>query len=211
MAESISTFSFENEDIKGGLYDKFKGTKNQTDRCGIIYADPKAMFAGSKTHFKERYFLCKKGFCCEALGPSKWRVGAVIIKYGTDKQGNIKKPFAYEIFPWIFGEGTYLKLKNVNSEFPLASHDIKIACTNEEFQHLDITPCNETIWTAKDELKTLILDQAKPYWDYVKKSIASDLSVEEVKELIGHGTAAAGTTGIDPSAGLDLDSVLNKV
>jgi hypothetical protein len=209
MAE-LQTFSFDNEDIKSGLFEKYKGTKNQVDRVGIIYKDPKAMFAGSKTHFKERYFLCKKGKCCEILGPAKWRVGAVIIKYGTDKQGGLKKPFSYELFPWIFSEGTYTKMKNLNNEFPLATHDIKISCSNEDYQSLDITPCSEVIWTAKDELKTAVLEQATPYWESIKRSIASDLSVEEINELLGAG-GGTGSTAMDPSTSIDLDSVLNKI
>lgn len=207
-AADLQYFGFENEEIKGGAYDKYKGKKNQVDRVAIIYTDPKAMFAGSKIHFKDRFFLCKKGKCCEILGPAKWRVGAVLIKYGTDKQGMIKKPFEFSLMPWIFGEQTYVKLKNTNSEFPLANHDIKISCTNEEYQHLDLTPCNESVWTAKDELKTSILEQAKPIWEYVKKSIASDLSVEEINDLLG---LATGAQGADPSTKIDLDSVLDKI
>jgi hypothetical protein len=204
----LQYFGFDNEDIRGGVYEKYKGKKNQVDRVAIIYTDPKAMFAGSRIHFKDRFFLCKKGKCCEVLGPAKWRVGAVIIKYGTDKQGMIKKPFEFGLLPWVFGEQTYVKLKNTNSEFPLATHDVKIACTNEEYQHLDITPCNECVWTAKDELRLSILDQAKPIWEYVKKSIASDLSVEEINDLLGLTTGAQGT---DPTAKIDLDSVLDKI
>lgn len=207
MPNQIEEFAFDNDDIKGGIFDKYKGVKNETHRLAIIYTDPKAMFAGSKIHFKERYFLCKKGKCCDICGPAKWRVGAVIIKYGTDKQGNIKKPFDYELLPWLFSEATYIKLKTVNSEFPLASHDIKVSCSNEEYQHLDITPCNESIWTAKDELKNAVLETAKPIWDFVKKSIASDLSVEEINELLGISTPGAS----DPSTKIDLDSVLDQV
>jgi len=207
----VTTFGLDNEDIRGGMYEKYRGTKNQVDRCGIIFTDPKNMFAGAKTHYKERYFLCKKGKCCEILGPARWRVGSVIIKYGTDKQGMIKKPFSYEIFPWVFGEGTYVKLKNTNSEFPLTTHDVKISCSNEDYQTLDIIPCNESIWTAKEELKKQILEDAKPYWECVKKSIASDLSVEDIMQLISGGTQGAGAAAVDPSAGLDLDSVLSKV
>lgn len=207
MNEDISTFGFDNEDIKGGIYDKYKGKKNQVDRTAIIYTDPKAMFAGSKIHYKDRFFLCKKGKCCEKLGPPKWRVGAVLIKYNTDKQGNVKKPFGYELYPWIFSEQTYIKLKNVNSEFPLASHDIKISCTNEEYQHLDITPCTEALWSVKEEIKKQILEEAKPLWDYVKKSIASDLSAEEINDLLGL-TSGPGT---DPTTSVDLDSVLDAV
>jgi len=206
MPDNIETFGFENEEIKGGIYDKYKGKKGMIDRVGIVYTDPKAMFAGSKVHFKERYFLCKKGICCDKAGPAKWRVGAVIVKYLTDKQGSMKKPFGYELLPWLFSETAYIKLKNLNTEFPMATHDIKIACTNEDYQHLDITPCNESVWAAKDEIKAKILEEAKPIWDYIKKGIASDLSIEEIKELLGLGSVA----GTDPTQKLDLDQVLDQ-
>jgi hypothetical protein len=203
----LELFSFENEDIKGGVFEKYKGKKNETHRIAIIYTDPKAMFAGQKIHYKDRYFLCKKGKCCEVLGPAKWRVGAVIIKYSTDKMGTPKKPFGFDLYPWIFGEQTYAKLKGVNSEFPLATHDMKITCDNEEYQHLNPMACQESIWTSKEELKTMVLEQAKPYWESVKRSIASDLSVEEINELLGLTTPA----GTDPSTKLNLDSVLDSV
>lgn len=204
----IETFAFDNEEIRSGMYDRYKGTKGTTDRLAIVYQDPKAMFAGVKCHYKDRYFVCKKGICCEKLGAPKWRVGAVIVKYATDKQGMIKKPFGYELMPWSFGEQTYVKLKNVNSEFPLASHDIKVSCTNDEYQHLDITPCNEVIWTAKEELKGEVLEAAKPIWDFVKKTLASELSIEEIRELL---SADGGSGGADPTSKLDLDKVLDQV
>ena len=209
MAENIETFGFENEEIRGGFYEKYKGKKGEIHRTSIVYSDPKAMFAGSKIHYSnQRYFLCKKGLCCDKCGPAKWRVGAVIIKYATDRNGTIKQPFGYEIMPWVFGEQTYIKLKTVNSEFPLASHDIKISCENDDYQHLSFAPCNESIWLAKEELKKKILDEAKPMWEYVKKSIASDLSIEEIKDLLG---AAPASGGSDPSTSLNLDQVLSSV
>jgi len=207
MNDAIETFGFDNEEIKGGIFEKYKGVKGETHRMGIVYTDPKAMFVGSKIHFKDRFFLCKKGKCCDILGPSKWRVGAVIIKYYTDKLGVPKKPFGYELLPWIFSEQTYLKLKTTNSEFALASHDIKVSCTNNDFQHLDITPCNESLWTSRDSIKNETLEQAKPVWDFIKKSIASNLSVEEINDLLGIANPAAA----DPSQKLNLDDVLDQV
>ena len=204
---NIETFGFENEEIKSGVFDKYKGKKGEIHRLGIVYTDPKAMFAGSKVHFKERYFLCKKDICCDKIGPAKWRVGAVVIKYSTDKLGGFKKPFSYELLPWMFSENTYIKLKTTNAEFPLATHDLKIACTNEEYQHLDITPCNDSVWIAKEDLKKKILEEAKPIWDYIKKGIASNLSIEEIKDLIGIGAPE----GSDPTTDIDLDQVLNEV
>jgi hypothetical protein len=205
----VMTFGFDNEEIKGGLFEKYKAKKNETHRTAIVYSDPKAMFVGHPTHFKDRYFFCKKGKCCEVLGPAKYRVGAVLIKYNTDRAGVPKKPFAWELFPWAFSEVTYLKLKSMNAEFPLATHDIKISCTNEEYQHLDIVPCNECLWISRDELKTQIQEQAKPIWDSLKKTLASDLTVEQIGELLGIGGGTV--AGVDPSSKLDMDSVLNSL
>ena len=208
MADVIQSFGFENDDIKGGVFTKFKGKKGEIARIGIIYTDPKAMFVGAKAHFKDRFFLCKSGICCDKLGPSKYRVGCAIVKYNTDRMGTPKTPFSYELYPWLFSESTFIKLKTLNSEFPLASHDIKISCTNDEYQHLDITPCNETIWQAKEELKTAILNEARAIWDNVKRSVASDLSVEEIKELLGDSSGGGGS---DPTTTVDLDKVLSTI
>lgn len=208
MPENIETFGFDNEEIKGGLLERYKAKKGEVHRGGIIYTDPKSMFAGAKVHFNQRFFLCKKGICCDKCGPAKWRVGAVFCKYSTDRNGNLRQHFSYELYPWLFSEQTYTKLKNVNSEFPLATHDIKISCTNDEYQHIDIAPCNECIWTAKDKLQKQVLEEAKPIWDFIKRSIASDLSIEEIKELLGIGVSGAGA---DPTTKLDLDNVLDAI
>lgn len=203
----LDVFGFEKDDIKSGLFEKYKGKKGEIHRCAIIFNDPKAMFVGSKIHFHEKYFLCKKGKCCEVCGPARWRIGSVLIKYSTDKNGTPKKPFSFDLYPWIFNEQNFTKLKTVNEEFPLTTHDINIACTVEEYQTLSITPCKESLWTLKEEFKRSILEQAKPIWDSLKKSIAQDLSVEEINELLGSPSAAA----VDPSAGVTLDDVLGSV
>lgn len=205
----LETFGFENEDIRGNSFEKYKGKKGETHRIAIIYTDPKSMFVGAKTHFKDRYFICKKGKCCEICGPAKWRVGAVIIKYATDKFGVPKKPFSWELYPWVFGEQTYAKLKSTNSEFALATHDLKITCDNDEYQHINPTACQESIWTSKEDFKTLILGQAKPMWESLKRTIATDLGVEEINELLGLTTQ--GTAGADPSTKINLDSVLDSL
>ena len=205
---TIETFGFDTDEIRGG-FDKYKPKKGNIDRIGIVYTDPKAMVAATRVHYKDRFFLCKKGKCCEVLGPSKWRVGVVIIKYGTNKEGGLKKPLEFGLFPWIFSEQTFTKLKNTNSEFSLASHDIKINCTNDEYQHVDITPCNESIWTAKEDFKAQILEQAKPVWEFIKKSMANDLSTEEINDLLG--IASPGAQAADPSSSLDLESVMDKL
>jgi len=210
MSEEIKTFGLDNDEIRGNQFTKYAGKKGEVHRCGIVYTDPKAMFVGTKVHYFQRYFICKKGLCCDKVGLAKYRIGAVLVKYATDNLGNPKKPFGYEILPWMFGEQTYTKLKTADSEFPLASHDIKISCTNEDYQNLDINSCRESIWQAKAELKESILAEAKHCWEWVKKGLASDLSVEEIKDLI-LGTQTSSEGAADPVAPVNLDDVLKSV
>jgi hypothetical protein len=206
-ADNLSTFGFENEDIKGGIFEKYKGKKGEIHRGAIVFTDPKAMFVGAKIHFKERFFYCKQGFCCEKLGAPKYRIGSVLIKYGTDKLGSPKQPFSYELYPWIFSDTTFIKLKAINNEFPLATHDIKVSCDNDDYQHLNITPCSEIIWQGREEFKKKVLEEAKPIWDYIKKGIASDMTVEEIRDLLSGNTG----TGVDPTQKLDLNQVLSQI
>lgn len=207
MSDDISTFGFENDDIKSGMWEKYKGKKGEVHRGAIVFTDPKAMFVGAKIHFKEKFFLCKNSICCEKLGSPKWRVGMVLVKYNTDKLGQPKTPFSYDLYPWLFSETTFVKLKTLNNEFPLATHDIKISCSNEEYQHLDITPCQESIWQLKDELKNKVLADAKPIWDYIKKGLGSNLSIEDIKDLLSMSSGPA----TDPTTKLDLDKVLSQL
>ena len=65
MSSNVEVFGFENENIRGNVWEKYKAKKGVVDRLGIIFSDPKVLFAGNKVHFKDRFFLCKGGYCCD--------------------------------------------------------------------------------------------------------------------------------------------------
>lgn len=204
----VSEFGFDNEEIKGDRPENFKGKKGILNRIGLVFVNSSTPFSGVKMHYKERYFQCKGSICCEKLGAPRYRIGAVVIVYATDNLGNVKKEFGYEIKPWMFGDQTYSKLKNANSEFPLMSHDIKVNCTNQDYQNLDFTPCKESIWQSKDDFKKKVLAEAKPTWEYLKKNLASNLSIEEIKDLLGESTETAQDPG---ASSIDLENIINNV
>jgi hypothetical protein len=95
--------------------------------------------------------------------------------------GNVLQPFNYEVLPWIFGEHTYTDLKKLNEEFPLIHHDIRIGCSNEDFQHLDIRPCNESLWQLKEEIKGDILRASITVNEFIKKGLAVDMGLAELE------------------------------
>lgn len=208
----VESFGLDREDIQGGKFKKFKGKENQTDRVGIIYITEKEMFKGVKAHYKDRYFLCKstkekKEICClhsyEKNRPS-YRIGCILVIYdvATDKSGKVSLK-GYELLPWVFGEKMYGTLSEENKEHPLTGCDLKLKCTNAEYQNFEVHSCKESIWQSNAKLKEKILEQASTLFEELPRSLSSDLSITEIKELLG--VDAAGSE--DAAADIDLGAV----
>lgn len=171
-----------------GFLERYRAKRDLRDRGGLVATDPKTLFTACKIHFHpktKKYFLCKsegnQEICCAKLGHSRWRIGAPLVKYRTDKMGNPRHPFNFDVLPWIFGEHVYYELKKMNEEFPLISHDLKIGCTNEEYQRLDLMPCNESIWQLKEEIKSEVLRAAIPVREFIKNNLAIDMSLLDLE------------------------------
>lgn len=212
---SVQDFGADSDDIKSVKFKSFKGKAGETVRAAFVYEDPKKMFKGAKIHYNNRYFLCKsddktgkKEICCTHNykgNKPKWRVGGVLIIYTMSQDG--KKLESWKVEPWIFSETMYSKLKTANREFPLDSHDIMLTCTNEDFQNIDVQSCSASLWTSKDEFKEKVLSAARPFIDEVADNIASDLTVTEIRELMG--TDTPGTD--DAAEDVNLDDVVDGI
>ena len=74
-------------EVKPKFKEKYKGVSGEKHRAAIIWPKLKDDAKGSgpfvmkKTHYADKYFICKDGFCCEKLGPSKTRFACLIVKY----------------------------------------------------------------------------------------------------------------------------------
>lgn len=208
---AVQSFGADSDEIKSVKFKSFKGKAGQQVRAGIVYTDPNAMFKGAKIHYHNRYFLCKstdtkKEVCCTHNykgNTAKWRIGAVIVIYTMSDDGSKLKD--WYVTPWIFSETMYNKLKTANREFPLTNHDITLTCTNEEFQNIDVQSCSKSFWTSKEEFKKKVLEAATPYMDQVAKNIASDLTVTEIRELLGCDIPGSD----DAAEDVDIDSIVD--
>lgn len=206
---SAQEFGIDNDEIKHTQFNKYQGKKGQEDRVGLVFEDPKKAFVGVKCYFHQRYFLAKetaefKALVEPKLGLPKWRVGCLLAKYRMDNDGKL---VGYDLVPWIFKEKMYANLKSVNKEFPLDAHDLKLKCTNEQFQNIEILSCKESFWRKNEKLKQRIIAESKVHFDMIKKNLASDLSMEEIKELFGVDTAGSE----DAAQDVDLGGVADLV
>ena len=217
---AVESFGTERDDIQGNRFKKLKMETDDEIRCGVLFFDEagKKMFLGAKAHAKKdmKTFLCKstkekKEICCthtyDANLP-KYHIGCVIIIYniGKDDSGKTKLK-GYELMPWIFWEKMYQKLVSADKEFPLVSHDLKLKCTNGEYQTIDVQSCNNSIWVSDPKLKVKVLEEAKSVFETISRNLGADISVSEIKEVLG-----IDVTGSDDAAtDVDLGSVVDSL
>jgi hypothetical protein len=216
MSANVESFGTERDDITGGKFPKYQGKPGNTDRVAIVYEDPKKLFKGAKTHFKERYFLCKstkdkKEVCCTHSYKNnnpQYRIACVLVIYDLVTREGKQKLKDVEVLPWIFSETVYRKLCDRDKEFSLADYDIKLVCsTNKEYIQYDIVSCNSSIWKSNDELKARILKEAAPLFESMGKTLATDLSITEVKELLAIDSPGSE----DAAADVDLGGVVESL
>lgn len=217
---SVESFGTERDDIQGNRFQKLKMKKDDELRVGVLYfdAEGKKFFLGAKAHVKKdtKTFLCKstkekKEICCthswEGNVP-RMHVGCVLIVYTLGKDANGKTSIkSYEILPWIFWEKMYQKLASADKEFPLALHDLKLKCTNEEFTTIDIQSCKESIWSSNPNFKKKIQEEAKATYESISKNLGAELSITEIKEILGIEVTGSN----DAASDVDLGSVMSSL
>jgi hypothetical protein len=207
---STEEFGFDNEDVKYAKFQPYKGKKGVEERVGIVFEDIKTAVKSVKCYYNQRYFLHKEDpefvrFMESKNQVARTRMGCLLIIYQFDPTG--VKLVGYRLIPWVFKEKMYSSLRSVNKEFPLADHDLKLKCTNEQFQNIEVTPCKDSIWRKNEKLRDKILAEASVHFDQIKKNLASDLTLTEVKELFG--AAASGTD--DAAADANLGDIAENL
>lgn len=208
----IESFSTERDDIQGPKFVKYKGKEGRTDQVGLIPFPDGKFFRGAKTHFKDKAFQCKssstkKEICCthsyEKNRPT-YRIAAVVIVYNFDDKDGKRHLKDYALLPWIFSEGMYKILQENDKDFPLASHDLKLSCSDEKYQKISILPTKSSIWSSNQGLKEKVLKEAAPIFEDAVRGIGSDLSLQEIRNLLG-----VDDPGIsDAAANISLDDVM---
>jgi hypothetical protein len=212
---AVESFGMDRDDIRSTKFKSYKGKEGQTDRIGLIFTSSKEIYKGALIHYKDKYFVCKstkenKAVCCATSyekNKPKWRIGAVVVLYDIQVKDGKPKLVGYELLPWIFGESMYNTLKEINKEFSLETHDLKLKCKNEEFQNMDVLACNESIWRKNPELQKKILAEFPVLIEDVKGNLGQDLSLEEIKELLGVETPGSQDAATDVAVGDVLEGI----
>lgn len=227
-------FTFGSGDNNIGQKSKrFKAREGETYRVSFVSFQAKddgtpdleggPQFKGCERIYKEGigYVLASSPEVVRLLGsPPKQTVATVICVWPTDKKGNLDKAsFArgegWEVMPWVFSADRYTVLQTRHEEFPLPSHDLKLVCTDTQYQKMDISPLKNSLFRTllesdKEALKDMakaIFDKASAVHETLENEMARSLTLDEIREKLGGSPSSP----VDDAAVADVDGMLDNL
>ena len=150
----------------------------------------------------------------------KQAVATIIVVWPTNKDGDLdetsfKSGKGYEVQPWIFSADKYKEIGRNHKRFPLTKHDLSMSCSDAQFQKLTFTPEGECLLaklmgSKKKEHQAVvnnILSDVAKIADGMHRSLARDLSVDDVREALGE-TIEAPTGGHEDT---NMENMLSDI
>lgn len=139
----------------------------------------------------------------------------ILLVYSTDRSGNVDKETLLArsyVIPWRISGKVFNRLIDVNEKLKklpgggttLAEMDLKLTCTNGEYQNFEIDFDSEALWKKASKIRSKFLPQAHAL--YEKMVDVRELTTRELAEKLGIG----GDTGEDVGDD-DMEDLLDDV
>lgn len=86
-----------------------------------------------------------------------------VIRYRTKGSGyDLINPFSVELLVWSFTDRYFNQLIDFKEEWgDLRAHDLKVECTNKDFQNFDIQVASKAQWAADKERQKIVKETFK--------------------------------------------------
>lgn len=192
---SVKEMSFDDNALASAQVDRFKGTKDVTDRIAFVHLNDKGkpVIKSANVVYIEGAGYCIANEATEKLGytSASQRFVAIIAHYLTDRTGKLKTPFtenSVNLKYYIFSKAKAERLSAINTEFPLGEHDLMAKCTDAVYQKIDFTPCKEAAWKLKPEIKKMVEEQVQVLSRNMDRELGRSWTVEELKAKLGQAT-----------------------
>lgn len=197
-------------------FDFFKGVKNKVERIAI--PDLKSIGV-ARQHFIENAgsVLCrseyqrqvtegtdgrkiysevmvKKAGCCELMGESSKRFACPIVVFVTNPKGELVKPVDFAMKLWMFAPARFSVIQGIHKEFPLTKHDLKVSCTDVQYQKMDIQPHKDSMYALpafQEKYGPTIAGWLQSIRPELKRAIGRDMNDAEIAKKLGEGTPAS--------------------
>ena len=146
------------------------------------------------------------------MGDVKTYFTTLLVMYPTDNDGGVIREQITTnstVVPWRISTKVYGRLHQVadglrENDLSISSQDLKLTCTNTEFQNFEIDPAGKSIWRQHKGFQSKILSLALPM--YEKLVPFREMSSADLRIQLGLGGEAGEDVGADDFDGL-LDTV----
>lgn len=224
----VSFTSFDDDTIKTGDFEYYKGTKGRIDRIAVL--NPKQIAFG-RYHFGPEgsglgSFVClsewtrkggqdvctKRALCCEKLGDPRKRFAVLIAHFTTDPKGNLQTPLSYVLKVWRISDDKFVQIRSLDVEQPLAEHDLKVECTDDQYQKMNIFPCKEAV-LAHPQVAAKFGEEVNGFVEAslqrIDKALGTNRTASELATKLAGGIPAAGASATASEGGIaDISDLL---
>jgi len=211
------------KNVETSQFDRYKGVKGRTDRIAILSTTLirgyRHYHSGKRRSFRAPSTKEVADMVIAELGPPEQRFALCLFHYTTDESGNLIDPAKCQgrVKTWAISEARYEELSNLHRSWPLLDsgfgekqHDMQLACTEEQYQRMNFTPCPEAHWKLKESWYNALKEKAKTALPKVKMTLGRQMSDVEIMEMMG--TAMPSQTGGTENAGdVDLSDITDDL
>lgn len=213
MSDDFIGFGMGDEKLSTRDLEYYKGKNGVTDRISLcwlnldgngkpIIADPAnpdpritPKFKSYLSHYVPGlgYIAPVDPYTTERFGAAKPQVITFIVKYQTDKSGQIQgelDPSKVTVMPWKLSIDKYNRLKTTHAEFNLTCTDLRTSCKEEKFQNIDFFTCNgRAMWQRNKEVAAFVLSEVRRYESQLRPP--RQMTIDQIKEKLGEDTGPA--------------------
>jgi hypothetical protein len=168
--------------------ERFTAKQGQTHRVTVLTEKPIRTY----THYKRGYgyFSCLKaeGLECVACAANdrvseKFASNLLVYPAGT-KPGSAWSPDQLKVMLWQPGPKVFGDLRQIVSNWgPLQNYDLEIHCSNEQYQHLNITNTPKLLWKEHPQAQQIASMIESSLYDLKKLVGGRKETVEEVRQI----------------------------
>lgn len=151
--------------------------------------------------------------CVARFGEPRRRFGTIILRYDTDKNGQLMPNAGYRLFAYMFDKTKFGEFKTQHGEWGLHQHDLILTCTEANFQKTTLAVARECFFRANPQLVNDVTAQAQALYDqYLNRYMGSPRTDAEIVQILngvvpqrqqGGGQAqlpSGGANGVNPFA-----------
>lgn len=151
--------------------------------------------------------------CVAKFGEPRRRFGTIVLKYDTDKNGQMMPQAGYKLYAYVFAKDKFGEFKTHHNEWGLHAHDLLFTCTEPNFQKTTIAVARDCFFRANPQMVAEITQQARALYDqYLNRYMGSSRPDAEIVQILqgivpqrqqggGQAQLPQGGSNVNPFAG----------